>query len=105
MNLAQAVAIHCYEIYYGLVHAQKDMVLAPHLATTHELESMYSSLEESLYSIDFLNEVSHIYWMMNIRHFFSRITLTSKDANIVRTVCKKLLLYLKNKNHKDLGDP
>jgi tRNA/rRNA methyltransferase len=95
LNLAQAVAIHCYEIYYGIVHAHKDMTVSPHLATTHELESMYSYLEESLYSIDFLNEVSHTYWMTNIRRFFSRITLTSKDANIVRTVCKKLLLYQK----------
>ena len=105
LNLAQAVAIHCYEIYYGIVHAQKDMVVAPHLASSHELESMYAYLEDSLYSIDFLNEVSHSYWMTNIRRFFSRITLTSKDANIVRTVCKKLLLHQKNQKYKDLGDP
>jgi tRNA/rRNA methyltransferase len=105
LNLAQAVAIHCYEMYYGIVHAQKDMVIAPHLATTHELESMYSYLEELLYSIDFLSEVSHIYWMTNIRRFFSRIALTSKDANIVRTVCKKLLLFQKDQKNKDLGDP
>ncbi|MFH0781205.1 MAG: RNA methyltransferase [Pseudomonadota bacterium] len=105
LNLAQAVAIHCYEIYHGVVHAQKNMAPAPQLATSHELESMYAYLEESLYSIDFLNEVSHIYWMTNIRRFFSRITLTSKDANIVRTVCKKLLLHQKNLKTKDLGDP
>ncbi len=105
LNLAQAVAIHCYEMYQGIVHAQKDMVLAPQLATSHELESMYACLEESLYSIDFLNEVSHIYWMTNIRRFFSRITLASKDANIVRTVCKKFLLHQKNSKYKDLGDP
>ena len=105
LNLAQAVAIHCYEIYYGIIHAKKHMAVAPQLATCHELQSMYAYLEESLYSIDFLKEVSHIYWMTNIRRFFSRITLTSKDANIVRTVCKKLLLYQKNKTPKDLGDP
>ena len=75
------------------------MVVAPHLATSHELESMYAHLEESLYSIDFLTEVSHIYWMTNIRRFFSRMALTSKDANIVRTVCKKLLLHQKNQHH------
>lgn len=105
LNLAQAVAIHCYEIYFGIVHAQKNMVVVPHLATTHELQSMYAYLEESLYSIDFLSEVSHTYWMTNFRRFFSRITLTSKDANIVRTVCKKLLLFQRKQNHKDLGDP
>lgn len=105
LNLAQAVAIHCYEIYHGVVHAEKSMTPSPQLATSHELESMYAYLEESLYSIDFLNEVSHIYWMTNIRRLFSRITLTSKDANIVRTVCKKLLLHQKNIKTKDFGEP
>jgi tRNA/rRNA methyltransferase len=105
LNLAQAVAIHCYEIYYGIVHAKKDMVFAPQLATSYELESMYAFLEQALYSVDFLNEVSHTYWMSNIRRFFNRITVTSKDANIVRTVCKKLLLYEKNRKRENLGDP
>jgi tRNA/rRNA methyltransferase len=98
INLAQAVAIHCHELYYGVIHAQKDMVRSPQLATSHELESMYSYLEESLHSIEFLEEVNRTYWMTNIRHFFSRIMLTSKDANVVRTVCKKLLLYQKTHN-------
>ncbi len=105
LNLAQAVAIHCYELYHGIIHAEKNMVVIPQLASSHELESMYAFMEESLYSIDFLNEVSHTYWMTNIRRFFSRMTLTSKEANIVRTVCKKLLLYQKNSNHKNLGEP
>ena len=104
LNLAQAVAIHCYELYYGIVHAQKNMSFAPQLATSHEVESMYTYIEKSLYSIDFLNEVSHTYWMTHIRRFFSRMALTSKDANIVRTVCKKLLLY-NEKKYKDFGEP
>lgn len=103
INLAQAVAIHCYELYYGVIHAQKNMVFAPQLATSHELESMYSYLEKSLYSIEFLEEVNRSYWMTNIRQFFSRIMLTAKDANIVRTVCKKLLLYQQTHNSKDNG--
>jgi tRNA/rRNA methyltransferase len=104
INLAQAVAIHCYEIYHGVIHAQKNMVRAPRLATSHELESMYTFLEDSLHSIDFLDEVNRPYWMTNIRHFFSGMPLTSKDANIVRTVCKKLLLYQQTKNSKNDGD-
>lgn len=104
INLAQAVAIHCYEIYHGVVHTQKNMVRAPRLATSHELESMYSFLEESLQSIDFLDQVNRSYWMTNIRHFFSGMLLTSKDANIVRTVCKKLLLHQQTKNSKNDGD-
>ncbi|OEU47234.1 MAG: tRNA methyltransferase [Desulfobulbaceae bacterium S3730MH12] len=92
LNLAQAVAIHCYEFYYGLVHSQKDMMPAPRLASSFELESMYSHLEESLTRIEFMGEKSRIYWMNNIRHFFAQTTLSSKDTNIIRKVCKKFLL-------------
>jgi tRNA/rRNA methyltransferase len=95
LNLAQAVAIHCYELHYSIIHASKDMALSPQLATSFELESMYSYLEESLFAIDFMGEISHKYWMSNIRNFFSRIMLTSKDANIIRGISKKFLLQQK----------
>jgi len=93
LNLAQAVAVLCYELYHGIVHAKKDMTPAPKLATSFELESMYTHLEKSLFTIDFMGEISHTHWMLNIRRFFSKITLTSKDANIVRGICKKFLTY------------
>ncbi|MGB3213016.1 MAG: RNA methyltransferase [Desulforhopalus sp.] len=99
LNLAQAVAIHCYELHYGAVHAPKNMMPAPQLATSHELESMYSSLEKSLLAIDFMENVSHAYWMSNIRNFFGRIMLTSKDANIIRGVSKKYLLQQKKQKN------
>lgn len=91
INLAQAVAIHCYELYYGIVHAAKDMAPAPELATSFELESMYSYIEESLLTIKFMEDLSRPHWMSNIRHLLGRIRLTSKDANIIRGICKKFL--------------
>ncbi len=95
LNLAQAVAIHCYEFYYGVVHSQKDMLPAPKLASSFELESMYSFLEESLTRIEFMGEKSHTYWMNNIRQFFAQTKLSSKDTNIIRRVCRKFLLNYK----------
>lgn len=91
INLAQAVAIHCYELYYGVIHAAKDMAPAPELATSFELESMYSYIEESLLAIEFMEDVSRPHWMSNIRHLLGKIRLTSKDANIIRGICKKFL--------------
>lgn len=96
LNLAQAVAIHCYELHHGIIHASKDMTPVPQLATSFELESMYSLLEKSLFSIDFIEKVSHTYWMSNIRNFFGRMQLTSKDANIIRGISKKFLLQQKS---------
>lgn len=95
INLAQAVAIHCYELYYGIIHDSKDMAPAPELASSFELESMYTYLEESLFAIDFMGDASHIHWMNNIRHLFGRIRFTKKDANIIRGVCKKFLIHNK----------
>lgn len=95
LNLAQAVAIHCYEIYHGIVHAPKDMLPAPRLASSFELESMYSYLEKALTRIEFMGEKSQTYWMNNIRQFFAQTQLSSKDSNIIRRICRKFLLNYK----------
>jgi len=104
LNLAQAVAIHCYELYYGIIHSQKDMLPAPKLASSFELESMYSYLEKSLTQIEFMGEISHVYWMNNIRQLLAQFKLSSKDTNIIRRVCKKFLSYCSAK-HQNSGEP
>lgn len=96
LNLAQAVAIHCYELYHGIVCAPTEIEPAQEFATHHELESMYGYMEESLHAINFIDETSHAHWMANVRHFFSRHGLTAKDANIVRGICKKFLFHQKS---------
>ena len=96
LNLAQAVAIHCYELHYAIIHSQKEFTLSPELATTYELESMYRQLRKSLTQIDFINEISHNHWMSNIRNMLGRLQLTAKDANIIRAICKKFIQYQDN---------
>jgi tRNA/rRNA methyltransferase len=103
LNLAQAVAVHCYEIYYGLIHAKKDITPSPKLASTFELEGMYTHVEKALLKIDFLQVKNHTYWMNNIRQFLNRIRLSSKDANIIRGICRQFLWHHEktNQNEKD----
>ena len=93
LNLAQAVAIHCYELYHGVVYCQKDLVPSPGLATTFELEGMYRFLEETLSSIDFLQDKSHDYYMNNIRQFLGRMQLSSKDSSVIRRICRQFLRF------------
>jgi len=95
INLAQAVAIHCYEFYYTLINTKKTVKDAPVFATSFELESMYDRLEESLLTIGFIEDVNRYHWMSNIRNLLGRIQLTSKDANIIRGICKKFLFHQK----------
>ncbi len=96
LNLAQAVAIHCYEIYHGLVHSQRKHTHSPQLASTFELEGMYSHVEKSLLRINFLQETNHTYLMRNIREFLGRVHLSSKDTNIIRGICRQFLWYQKS---------
>lgn len=93
LNLAQAVAIHCYELHYGLIHAQKDMKPVPQYASSFELEGMYTHIEDALLRINFLQEKSHVYWMNNIRQFLGRIHLSSKETNIIRGICRQFLWH------------
>lgn len=93
LNLAQAVAIHCYELYYGLVHEKKDIVPAPQSAASFELEGMYGHIEEALVTINFLEEKNHTYWMNNIRKFLGRFQLTSKESNIIRGICRQFMWF------------
>lgn len=93
LNLAQAVAIHCYELYYAIVETTREKAAKPEYASTFQLEGMYEHVEKALLKIDFLNEKSHHYWMRNIRHFLGRVRLTSKEANIIRGICRQFLWY------------
>lgn len=93
LNLAQAIAIHCYELYYQIVHAPKAFEPKPHIASSFELEGMYQHVEQALLRIDFLEEKSHTYWMNIVRQFLGRIRLTSKEAKIIRGICRQFLWY------------
>ena len=42
LNLAQAIAIHCYELYYQIVYAPHAFEPKPHIATSHELDRITS---------------------------------------------------------------
>lgn len=89
LNLAQAVAIHCYEIFHAVVHEQKDINPKPTLASSYEIENMYACLENSLKEIDFLQEKSHDYYMRNIRQFFGRMQLQSKETKLLQSICRQ----------------
>lgn len=104
LNLAQAVAIHCYELYHGLLFSRADITaFTPKQATTREMEGMYNHLEELLRKIKFLREESNKgeddYWMNSIRKFFSRQNFQAKEVKMVRGFCKQFLRYEKSKGN------
>ena len=93
LNLAQAVAVLCYELYWGVMYPGKIMQSTPKLASSFELEGMYEHVEKLLNQIGFLRTNDSSYWIRNIRHFLGRVGLRAKEARIIRGFCRQFLWY------------
>ncbi len=97
LNLAQAVAIHCYELFSAVNSCYPEQVSKQEYANSFDIEGMYEHIEESLQQVTFLQETNRIYWMRNIRQFLSRIRLKKKEASMIRGICRKFLWYSQDK--------
>lgn len=92
LNLAQAVAIHCYELYLSVGH-QHEPPVARDYANSFDLEGMYGHVTEALAEVTFLDDNNRTYWMRNIRQFLGRMRLTKKEASMIRGICRKFLWH------------
>jgi tRNA/rRNA methyltransferase len=99
LNLAQAVGIHCYELYNELLFGPAGAVAATHAAkqaTTGEMEGMYGHMEEVLRRIEFLKTTNHEqddYWLNSIRKVLGRVGLQGREVKIIRGFCRQFLWY------------
>jgi tRNA/rRNA methyltransferase len=93
LNLAQAVAIHCYELHTALHPHPFAAVPKSELANSFELEGMYAHIEQALAALTFLHDTNRVYWMRNVRQFLSRVRLKKKEASMIRGICRKFLWY------------
>ena len=99
LNLAQAVGIHCYELYTAVNVNPFARMPKSEYANSHDLEGMYEHVEAALAAVTFIRDTNRIYWMRNIRQFLGRIRLKKKEASLIRGVCRKLLWH----NRRDQG--
>jgi tRNA/rRNA methyltransferase len=93
LNLAQAVAIHCYELAMAIRHPSSPQVRETDFANSHQLEGMYRHIEEALTTTSYLVDYNRTYWMRSIRQFLSRVRVTKKEASMIRGVCRKFLWH------------
>ncbi|OGQ98568.1 MAG: hypothetical protein A2505_01830 [Deltaproteobacteria bacterium RIFOXYD12_FULL_55_16] len=94
LNLAQAVAVLCYELHYSVLEAVNRTAFpasTPKQGDKRELEAMFGHVEEVLQTIGFLKSGEDNYWMKSIRQFLGRLGLKSKEIKIIRGVCRQLL--------------
>ena len=104
LNLAQAVAIHCYELYTAVNTNPFANIPQSEFANSFDLEGMYSHIEEALSAITFLHATNRVYWMRNIRQFLGRVKLKKKEASMIRGICRKLLWH-EGHDRKEQGEP
>ncbi len=92
LNLAQAVAIHCYELNMAItkIHTR---VNKSDFANSFDLEGMYEHIEDVLTRTTFIRHSNKTYWMRNIRQFLSRTKIKKKEASLIRGICRKFLWH------------
>ena len=98
LNLSQAVMILCYEIFIASSSAATAAEATPKLALSSELEGMYGQIKDLLANIGFLNPENPEYWMLDLRRFFSRAGLLSREVKIIRVICRRMEWYVRHKN-------
>lgn len=96
LNLAQAVLIVCYEIFRvsgnGPVNPPGESRV---LATSEEMERMYSHMEDVLSRIGYLDPQNPGHIMRAIRNIFARAGLDPREVRILRGMIGKIDCYRK----------
>ena len=98
LNLSHAVMIVCYELL--IARLDEAVKFVPKLASSRELEGMYTQLKAILQTIGFLNPENPDYWMMHIRRLFARTTLHAREVKIIRGICRQIEWYGDHKERK-----
>ena len=98
LNLSQAAMILCYEIFVASSAAASAAEATPKLALASETEGMYGQIKDLLAEIGFLNPENPEYWMLDLRRFFARAGLLSREVKIVRGICRRLEWHARHKN-------
>ena len=94
LNLAQAVMVMAYELQV----ARKDRPgFRPRLANTHELETMYAMLQETLVKINFIGQQNPEHWMLNVRRLFNRHGLQARETQVIKGICRQIDWYVRTR--------
>lgn len=91
LNLAHAVLVVAYELYMARVEPPPRPVWR--LADRFELDGMYAHLGDVLTRIGFLNPQNPEHWLLNLRHFLSRLPLRARDVRVIRGICRQIDWY------------
>jgi tRNA/rRNA methyltransferase len=92
LNLAQAVMVMAYELKTARTARP---CFKPRLASTHELETMYAMLQETLVRIDYIGHDNPEHWMLNVRRLFNRHGLQARETQVIKGICRQINWYVR----------
>lgn len=85
LNLAQAVAIVCYELQQGLGSAAPESEHGARLATVRELSALHGEFNQLLRCLDSSPRAD--YWRRALGPLWGRLRLRPREAKILRHLC------------------
>ena len=92
LNLAQAVMVMAYELKTACLDSPR---FCPRLASTHELETMYAMLQETLVKINYIGQQNPEHWMLNVRRLFNRHGLQARETQVIKGICRQIDWYVR----------
>lgn len=94
MNLAQAVAILCYELHQGVakLEGQSEQGLyRPRVAGCHELAPMFEAADLALQALDRASGLDQkVVRLRHLRNALSRCALSAREAKLLKDVCRQV---------------
>jgi tRNA/rRNA methyltransferase len=103
LNISQAVLIICYEICIARKPPPPTTGYSD-LATTQELEGMYTSLQRTLVNIGLIHSNQVDYGMLKVRQFLSRLRLLHREVQMIRGLCRQIEWYARSRAKEAVRD-
>ena len=94
LNLAQAVMVMAYELQVARTDRP---CFRPRLASTHELETMYAMLQDTLVKINYIDQQNPEHWMLNVRRLFNRHGLQARETQVIKGICRQIDWYVRTR--------
>lgn len=105
LNLAQAVAVCCYEAGRAVRGRLPADAPGPRVAGHAELERMYAHLQEGLEAIHFLYGPKTPTLMQGIRQMLNKARLTDSEARILHGMARQMLWVARQAGRLPPGAP
>jgi len=108
LNLAQAVAIMCYETWRartGDSTPLKPPRREAGTATSDQLERMFKEWEAALWAIDFFKTRQPEYVMRSVREIFFRAALDGRESTLIRAIALEMVRYLERMGVRVASEP